>query len=100
MKKSLGRGALIKVAMDQILFAPIFLFVFITAANTLNGKDWKYIRSELNEKYFGILLVNYTVWPFVQTINFYAVPVKYQVLFAQTVAIFWNTYLCWMTKKL
>ena len=32
-----SKGALAKVALDQSLFAPAFIVVFITAASTLNG---------------------------------------------------------------
>ena len=36
-----SKGALAKVALDQTLFAPSFIVVFITAASTLNGLSYK-----------------------------------------------------------
>lgn len=41
-----------KVALDQLVFAPIFIGVFISAINVCEGKGWEDIKKELNEKYF------------------------------------------------
>ncbi|KAG5866488.1 hypothetical protein JTB14_004011 [Gonioctena quinquepunctata] len=88
-----------KVAVDQLVFAPTFLFVFITLINTLDGHNWKHIKEELNLKYVDILLTNYTVWPAVQLFNFYFIPLRHQVLLAQSVAILWNVYISFKTQQ-
>ncbi|XP_030751107.1 protein Mpv17-like [Sitophilus oryzae] len=91
--------ALKKMACDQLIFAPTFLSIFIANVNFLSGKSVQDIKQELSRTYLDILIVNWKVWPAVQLVNFYCVPLNYQVLLVQGVALFWNTYLSWKTQK-
>lgn len=92
-------SALKKVAADQLIFAPNFLLIFIVSINTLQMKPWKETKENLIKNYPDILKTNYKIWPFVQMINFYLMPLNYQVVFAQIVALFWNTYLSFKTQQ-
>ncbi|KAJ8973608.1 hypothetical protein NQ317_010045 [Molorchus minor] len=95
-----GKAAVLKkVAADQLIFAPNFIVVFITTLNMLQGKNLENVKKELSSKYKDILITNYKVWPAVQILNFYLVPLHYQVLFVQTVAVFWNAYMSWKTQQ-
>ncbi|CAG9771996.1 unnamed protein product [Ceutorhynchus assimilis] len=86
-----------KVACDQLIFAPSFLVVFVTNLNLMNGKSFSHIKKELEANYTDIVVANWKLWPAVQLVNFYLVPLNYQVLLVQGVAIVWNTYLSWKT---
>lgn len=88
-----------KVALDQFVFAPISTFVFISAWNILQGNNLTTIKKELSHKYKNIVITSYAVWPFVQIVNFYTVPLRHQVLVVQVIAVFWNSYLCWKTQQ-
>ncbi|CAH0600551.1 unnamed protein product [Chrysodeixis includens] len=88
-----------KVLMDQLLFAPFILFVLLALIATLKGKNLQEVKEELRLNYKDVLLTSYTIWPWVQICNFYLVPLQYQVLLVQTIALFWNTYLSWKTQR-
>ncbi|KAM3966876.1 mitochondrial inner membrane protein Mpv17-like isoform 1-T3 [Aphomia sociella] len=98
---SSGKSVVLKkVFVDQLVFAPAFLFFILSAVGTMQGKTWENVRKDINANYFDVLKTNYYIWPLVQIINFYYVPLQYQVLLVQTVALFWNTYLSWKTNRI
>nr|XP_004928522.1 protein Mpv17 [Bombyx mori] len=88
-----------KVFLDQFLFAPSFLCILLISVAALQRKTWDIIKVDLKSNYFDVLTTNYYIWPWVQILNFYYVPLHYQVLVVQIVALFWNTYLSWKTNK-
>lgn len=88
-----------KVALDQLVFAPSFLMVFLTNLNLLNGRSLRDTKEDLSSNYLDIMVANWKLWPAVQLVNFYLVPLNYQVLLAQSVAVVWNTYLSWKTNQ-
>lgn len=90
--------ALKKVAVDQLLFVPPFQIALITVINSLQGRDFEFIKDQLRQKYTDILIAGYKLWPAVQIVNFYFVPLSYQVLVVQSVALFWNAYISWKTQ--
>lgn len=91
--------ALKKVFIDQAVFAPTFLFFLLVAVGAMQGKSWESIQDDIQTNYFDILKTNYYVWPWVQIVNFYYVPLHYQVLLVQGIALFWNTYLSYKTNR-
>ncbi|KAI9201985.1 Mpv17/PMP22 family protein [Polychytrium aggregatum] len=88
-----------RVAMDQGLFAPSFIGVFFTAMSTMEGKSLAETWQKLKETYPSALVNNYKLWPAVQCINFYLIPVNYQLLFVNTVALGWNSYLSYASAQ-
>jgi len=56
-----AKGAFMKVGVDQLLFAPIFLVTFISTMGALNGDTVDRIKIKLKEDYFGVLTTNWKV---------------------------------------
>jgi hypothetical protein len=83
-----------RVALDQFAFTPFFLQVWLSALWTLEGETpIDTIPSRMMEATPTILVANWILWIPAQIINFRMVPVKYQVLYSNVVALFWNVFL-------
>lgn len=90
---------MIKVGLDQFVFAPIFLAILVAAISYLQDQNVQLIEHKLKTQYKDILISNYYVWPWVQIVNFRWIPLNYQVLVTQTVALLWNIYVSWKTNR-
>lgn len=93
----IGRTAQ-KVFIDQIVFAPLFLAGLLSLIGFSQHQDIDKVKEKLKNDYKDILIANYSLWPWVQILNFSVVPLNYQVLLTQTVAVFWNIYFSWRTN--
>ncbi|XP_076398353.1 mitochondrial inner membrane protein MPV17 [Megachile rotundata] len=93
-----GVVVLKKVCCDQLFFAPIFIGVLLSVIGMLQGNDLENLQNKLKKEYPDILKNNYKLWPIVQLVNFYFIPLQYQVLKVQSVALLWNTYISYRTR--
>ena len=82
------KAVVTKVALDQALFAPSFLCVFVTAVSTLQGLGIQDIKANLSQNYVDIVLTNWKIWPATQLINFYFVPFQHRILVSISVRRF------------
>ena len=57
------------------------------------------IIAKLRQDWIEVVKANYAVWVPAQYINFSRVPPQFQVLFANTIGLFWNIYLSLMSHK-
>eukprot|EP01111_Echinosteliopsis_oligospora_P002279 TRINITY_DN1333_c0_g1_i1.p1 TRINITY_DN1333_c0_g1~~TRINITY_DN1333_c0_g1_i1.p1 ORF type:complete len:185 (-),score=39.67 TRINITY_DN1333_c0_g1_i1:51-605(-) len=88
-----------KIAADQLLFTPLSLGAFLTLLPVLEGKNTEQVKDRIKSDYKPILLTNWSVWPFVQFVNFKYIPVDQRVLFVTILGIFWNAYLSYMGNR-
>jgi len=96
IKGNASKHALQKVVLDQALWAPAFLASFLSVTTLLDGKGVPGVKEKLKGQLTPVLITNYKIWPAVQLINFYFVPLHHRLLVIQTVCLFWNTYLSWV----
>lgn len=66
-----------RVAADQLVCAPTMIGVFLSSISILEGSS---PQEKLKRTYWEALRTNWTVWPVLQGINLYLVPLQYRVL--------------------
>ncbi|KAL2553387.1 protein sym-1 [Forsythia ovata] len=91
-------GALLRLLLDQFLFAPTFIGVFLSTLVTLEGKPSNVVP-KLQQEWFSSVLVNWQLWIPFQFLNFRFVPQQFQVLAANFVALIWNVILSYKAHK-
>ncbi|KAH8288719.1 hypothetical protein KR054_008359, partial [Drosophila jambulina] len=84
--------ALRKMLVDQVIFAPPYAFVMSCLVPLVNGESVEEIRRRLRESYFTLLGISCLFWPLAQFINFIYIPIDYQAIYVQAVALLWNCY--------
>lgn len=94
--KSPNGTILARVALDQGVFAPVFIGVFLSSMATMEGNS---VKEKLDKNYRTALTSNYMLWPFVQAVNFKVVPLEHRVLFVNVISIGWNCYLSYLNSS-
>jgi protein Mpv17 len=70
-------GALKKLALDQLVAAPLIIAFFYPAINIVEGKPLSSALADLKAKYIPSMITNYYIWPAANLINFMFVPIQY-----------------------
>ena len=78
-------GAIKKLAIDQLIAAPIILAFPFPIINVVEGRT-----------VLIMLLFDDKIWPVANLINFMFVPIHYQVLWANGVSLLFNAVLSYM----
>jgi len=90
-----------KTLLDQTFFATFCSCSFFIGLTLLNGGSLEQGQAKVRRYLWPTLIANWSIWPAVQVVNFALIPVPYQVLVVNFVAVFWNAYLSYVqfTKK-
>lgn len=88
-----------KMLLDQGIMAPILSMLIMVTVELMDRKSWPQIKERVSNQYPQMMKANYLLWPAVQMINFGLVPLAYQVLFVQLVAVCWNCFLSQLFYK-
>ncbi|RLN28445.1 protein sym-1-like [Panicum miliaceum] len=91
-------GAIARLILDQFIFSPIFIGVFMSLLVTFEGKP-SLVVPKLKQEWLSSVLANWQLWIPFQFLNFYFVPQKFQVLAANFVALAWNVILSFKAHK-
>ena len=98
-KKTTPFATFQKVLVDQTMFAPFFLtYIFITMP-LLEGKTLEDGKNDVKKNIWPTLITNWKIWPLVQCMNFYIIPLQYHLLIVNSVAVFWNAYISYICNK-
>jgi len=90
---------LVKVALDQTLWAFFINFVFFFVFSLLEGNGIRDAFDVSRDKTKDAVRVGWMVWPLVQLINLSIIPIQYRILVINFICIFWNTYLGWKVNQ-
>ena len=79
-----------KLLIDRVLFAPPFLVLTIAFLQWTQHFSVTRTIEQIRHTYWPVLRLNEQLWTVAQIVNFELVPVEYQVLFGNAVALGWN----------
>lgn len=82
--RSPNRELLARVGLDQLLFTPTNLALFLSSMALMEGGS---PREKLSTTYLGALQSNWMIWPAVQVVNFKFVPLQHRVLLVNFVSL-------------
>ncbi|XP_063171877.1 peroxisomal membrane protein 2 [Candoia aspera] len=84
--------------VDHLIVSPVFVALFFLVMNVLEGKGMSAFSRKMKSGYWAALKMNWKVWTPVQVINFTYVPLQFQVLFGNFIALLWFAYLASIKK--
>ena len=88
-----------RVALDQFVFAPPFIAGLLTTLWTAEGFPIIDIPNRLATTLPDVVMANWVLWIPANILNFGFVPIKYQVLFNNTLGLVWNAYLSFSAQQ-
>ena len=86
------------MAMDQLLFAPVFIGSIVASILTLEGHSSE-VPAKIRNDLFTIIRSGWALWVPFQFINFRFVPVNLQALASNLVALVWNVYMSYASHN-
>ena len=87
---------LVKLAFDQTVGASVVISIFFLGMSVFEGKGLAAGITNWKERFWVALKGNWVLWPMANLLNYGLVPIKFQVLFSNVVALVWNSYLSYM----
>lgn len=92
------KGGLMRMAIDQVFFAPVFVAACFSTLFLLEGKP-KEIPDKLKSDLKPAVFANWKLWVPAQFINFVYVPPPLRVAFSSCVSLLWNVYLSFASNN-
>jgi hypothetical protein len=94
MSKNTGTRSAKKVAVDQLLFGPLNnILMLLFMARVVDGVSLSTSISRLRMQFPSVQFRGWRLWPAAQFLNHYFMPLKFRVLFTNSVAFLWQCYL-------
>jgi hypothetical protein len=84
---------LLKLIIDQAIYAPTFLFLVIVYLGIFEGSSFSFIEKQLKEEYMITLISNWKLWVPATVYNMAYVPPAFRVLYCNVIFFGWSIYL-------
>ena len=94
-----AKAVFTKVAIDQILWCPIFMTVFFTYLGLVNGDSLATIGNKIKSDLLTACQGSWKVWPLVHAVNFKFISTKHRLVFINGVQIAFNMFLSIIGSK-
>ena len=84
-----------RVALDQFVWTPVFFVIWLGGFWSMEAGDVNIpkLQQQMTDHLPEVMVANWILWIPAQYLNFYACPVKFQVLFVNVIELAWNAYL-------
>ena len=82
-----------KVALDQLLWAPVFTAIFLGYTSLTSGATWDAAKSKIKADTFTGVRASWSVWPIAHAINFRFIPPSQRLLYINAVQVAYNMFL-------
>jgi protein Mpv17 len=89
----------VKVAVNQVVFTPIFNSYFFGMQRALTGGSLSEIKERIVNTVPTSWVNSLKLWPAVTAFSFAFVPMHFRSIFAGAIAIGWQTYLSFLNQK-
>ena len=85
--------------LDEFIFSPMYIPVFLSSLWRLEGTEWPTIQTMLLKELPGIVVAEWSLWIPTMLMTFRYAPVKFQVLVINVVGVVWQTFLSFMAAR-
>jgi hypothetical protein len=90
------KQALLFTLLDQICFAPAFNGFWLFSAKFMETRDISKSVENVRDKWWAMMIVDCSFWPFVSMFNFSFIALKYRLSFLMTFNLVWNVFRSWI----
>lgn len=82
-----------KILLDELVLSVFIDFSFVYGVTALEGYGHARSLDVTLDKFPTIYMWDWLLWPPLQILNFYFLPLRYRVIFVSTLNLVWNTLL-------
>lgn len=80
----------VKVAADQVLWAPIFTAMYFSYLGLAEGRSMDYIKAKIQNDTMAGVTASWKVWPIVHAVSFRFVPTELRILYINSIQVRWS----------
>ena len=89
---------LAKVGLNQVVLGPVVISSLFAWDLVLQGRQGE-VPGKVRSDLAGTAVNGWKFWVPASAVNFYAVPLQYQVLYMSCAGLVWSTYLSYSSNK-
>lgn len=93
------RIVLAKLAIDQLLFAPVFISGYLYLSGLMVDVPLAVTSRRIKKELLGVLKSNWVVWVPANFVGYYFVPLQLRVAWASLVGVAWTAFLIAKTSR-